>query len=189
MTFGDYEYSYSNPDPTYNPVDSEPTADLCHAYPQESQGICAPYFNNGAIVHIGTPEGIQQIEEQIKGVLLQMKQMEQLSTECARFAPQAFCHYLLPTCLADNRKQQLCRSDCEMLRYSNCDKEFERIKALPSTHHMKLYDSQFKCDMLPEINEECTSIGLPPVLKKSDTCYRETGIGERCLFTHLFEHK
>ena len=59
----------------------------------------------------------------------------------------------------------------------SCDKEFGLIK---QDSEMSIYDSQFKCDSLPEASsaEDCTSIGLPPVLKRSDLCYRETGIGE-----------
>ena len=59
----------------------------------------------------------------------------------------------------------------------SCDKEFGLIK---QDSEMSIYDSQFKCDSLPEASstEDCTSIGLPPVLKRSDLCYRETGIGK-----------
>ena len=175
-TYGDYSnYDYTNTNGQANPGN---TADMCHEYPVASNGFCSEYLRD-KIVHIGTVEGIQGIENQIEAVLTQMNQFGSISPECGRKAPEAFCHYLLPTCLADNSKQQLCRSDCELLRYSNCDKEFEQIRSLPDTHLMKQYDSQFKCDTLPEIDEQCTSIGLPPVLKKSDQCYRETGIGER----------
>ena len=41
----------------------------------------------------------------------------------------------------------------------------------------------YKCGDLPEIGTdvECTQIGLPAVLNRADTCYKETGIGRRFL--------
>ena len=73
---------------------------------------------------------------------------------------------------------------CVTPEYS-CDKEFGLIK---QDSEMSIYDSQFKCDSLPEASstEDCTSIGLPPVLKRSDLCYRETGIGKfsKILFSY-----
>ena len=171
------DYDYADPYTDYT-VDTSSTANLCHEYPKEQGGICAKYLRH-TTVHITSQEDIAKIERQVEDIL---KQME-ISEKCEKKAPQALCHFLMPTCLPEGKKE-LCRSDCELLRYSSCEDEFKRLKAHKILY---IYESQFKCQNLPDVssNEECTSIGLPSVLKRSDTCYRETGIGEKSLFSQV----
>ena len=93
---------------------------------------------------------------------------------------ESFCHYLLPTCLENGSSQKrLCRSDCEMLKYSKCAQEFRNIKT-GADNALKMTANQFQCDHLPDINSDkiCTGIDLPPVLDKQHICYSSTGIGK-----------
>lgn len=161
------------------PTDPSPGFDLCHPYPEQSQGICKQWLG-GSIVHADSSAKINDIEKQIQRILEMMSDDSQLSEQCGKYAPRAFCHYLLPTCLENgNSQKRLCRSDCEMLKYSKCAQEFRNIKNGPD-NALKLIANQFQCDHLPDINSDkiCTGIDLPPVLDKQHICYSSTGIGK-----------
>ena len=81
---------------------------------------------------------------------------------------------------------RLCRADCEMLKHSYCDAEFQNFTAVASGRPSSGIDvimggiaNRFDCKKLPTVDDTCTSIGLPPVLNTSHTCYEGTGLGYR----------
>lgn len=115
-----------------------------------------------------------------------------LSDRCGEYAPRAFCHYLLPTCVNKNHIR-LCRADCEMLKHSFCDAEFQNFSSIASGQATSGIDmimsgiaSRFDCRKLPTVDDQCTAIGLPPVLNTSHTCYEGTGLGMLIAFFNFF---
>ena len=173
--------SYDHDDDSSDPVPTD-GYDLCHAYPAENtKGMCSEYLS-GLTVHADSTEKINEIEIKIADILKQFHKDVKLSKECAQFAPRAFCHYLLPTCEREDGTTtsahvRLCRSDCEMVKYSKCSAEFAEIEA-GEDGDMKMYAAEFKCKELPDTQQKCTSIGLPPVLDKQHNCFKGQGIGK-----------
>ena len=141
---------------------------------------------SGKSVHAETLEGIYGIENQIKTAFNQLRGRNKLSQRCEQFAPGAFCHYLLPTCGRNSGNQvKLCRADCEMLKNSVCDAEFrnftENVGRTGIDSMISGIAKRFECDKLPQSIEgdQCSTIGLPPVLNTSHACYESTGLGRK----------
>jgi len=170
--YGDYDGSRSaQPSPTPG------AADLCHDYPDNSLGICSNVLK-GLTIHADNQEKIHTIENQIRNILKKFRTDKiSISPECEKYAPNALCHYLLPTCDSTRGYLQLCKSDCEMVKFSKCHAEFKKA-ADGDDEELNYYAESFECNKLPDSEQKCTSIGLPPVLDKDDKCYAGEGIGK-----------
>ena len=177
VEFASYDDSSYDPNPSPSPT---PGADLCHDYPDSSLGICSNVLK-GLTIHADNQEKIHSIELKIEGILRKFRTDKiAISPECEKYAPNALCHYLLPTCDSTGSYLQLCKSDCEMVKFSKCHAEFKKA-AEGDDAELNLYADSFECNKLPDSDKKCTSIGLPPVLDKDDKCYAGEGIGESIL--------
>lgn len=154
----------------------------CFAYPSESTGICRSFLESKSI-HIDTEDKISEMERLITTAFEQLKKHGIMTDQCLKYAPKAFCHYLLPEC-TENRDstKKLCRADCEMMRHSYCASVFDNLTSAEDNEGLQAIANEmnkFNCDDLSKASNNCLAIGLPAVLNTSQTCFEADGIGYR----------
>ena len=71
-----------------------------------------------------------------------------------------------------------------MVKFSKCHAEFKKA-ADGDDEELNYYAESFECNKLPDSEQKCTSIGLPPVLDKDDKCYAGEGIGKYSLYVYI----